>query len=596
ANVMGPRAGTKEFIEGLKKRKFAKCQDVVVTAKGHELADLIDKTSFRQPFLVPSPEGLDLVVPPGSFTIRDVVDSVGKDRLVDVIDVQEQHDFKMSMADFFNWFYQEDRGNKIYNVLSLEISETRLSSTVVPPKPVRDLSLVNRCWPDESGHLSGEDCPEDDTRNKPEVLKFCLMSAGHSYTDFHIDFGGSSVWYHILWGEKIFYLIPPSDVNLDRYESWMESPDNLTEFLGDRCPGQVYQLRVTTGNTIVLPSGWIHAVYTPMDSLVFGGNFLHLHSVEMQIRIHEMEQRLATERRFQFPMFEKLHWYAAQLFLEQYQGDLDDQALPEFSHVESMRYLVQALARWYDKRRGSPYQAEYVPDNLTLPPRVLLRDFDRLIGQFYRVHCRRRGDSAGGKGAGNGGPKGGGIKLKIKRQPESKGSRKIVKHVIEQVDSITASSPKRNFDQRDSSATSSKQLHKYKKKPGKGLTAKKPNESSTAGKRRKTLSSSNNLVGINEGDSSASDEGIDVAKCTEDEQFYYPTVEDSDEARGSDKNWKPKSHSDKAKLREMRHPEQQQKQYATTKPKSVASSHHNHQPSTAKQRLGKKLGLFKSSR
>uniref|UniRef100_A0A1I8FJR5 JmjC domain-containing protein n=1 Tax=Macrostomum lignano TaxID=282301 RepID=A0A1I8FJR5_9PLAT len=465
---MGPRAGTKEFIEGLKKRKFAKCQDVVVTAKGHELADLIDKTSFRQPFLVPSPEGLDLVVPPGSFTIRDVVDSVGKDRLVDVIDVQESSDFKMSMADFFNWFYQTE-GNKIYNVLSLEISETRLSSTVVPPKPVRDLSLVNRCWPDESGHLSGEDCPEDDTRNKPEVLKFCLMSAGHSYTDFHIDFGGSSVWYHILWGEKIFYLIPPSDVNLDRYESWMESPDNLTEFLGDRCPGQVYQLRVTTGNTIVLPSGWIHAVYTPMDSLVFGGNFLHLHSVEMQIRIHEMEQRLATERRFQFPMFEKLHWYAAQLFLEQYQGDLDDQALPEFSHVESMRYLVQALARWYDKRRGSPYQAEYVPDNLTLPPRECCCGTSTGYWTVLPGALSAQGDSAGGK-----------------------------------VDSITASSPKRNFDQRDSSATSSKQLHKYKKKPGKGLTAKKPND--------------NNLVGINEGDSSASDEGIDVAKCTEDEQ------------------------------------------------------------------------------
>jgi len=31
-----------------------------------------------------------------------------------------------------------------------------------------------------------------------QVQKYCLMSVGGCYTDFHIDFGGSSVWYHIL--------------------------------------------------------------------------------------------------------------------------------------------------------------------------------------------------------------------------------------------------------------------------------------------------------------------------------------------------------------------------------------------------------------
>uniref|UniRef100_A0A1I8FC07 Surfeit locus protein 2 n=1 Tax=Macrostomum lignano TaxID=282301 RepID=A0A1I8FC07_9PLAT len=344
------------------------------------------------------------------------------------------------------------------------------------PKPVRDLSLVNRCWPDESGHLSGEDCPEDDTRNKPEVLKFCLMSAGHSYTDFTSISGG-------------LHHIHEMEAARLRYGAQIPIPNVRKSCTGTRPSCFLNSTRAT----------WM--------------------------------TRLCRNS----------------------------------SHVESMRYLVQALAR------------------------VLLRDFDRLNWTVLPGALSAQGDSAA-QGAGNGGPKGGGIKLKIKRQPESKGSRKIVKHVMWTRSLLRV----RNeiSTQRDSSATSSKQLHKYKKKPGKGLTAKKPNESSTAGKRRKTLSSSNNLVGINEGDSSASDEGIDVAKCTEDEQF----LEDSDEARGSDKNWKPKSHSDKAKLREMRHPEQQQKQYATTKPKSVASSHHNHQPSTPSNAWAKKLGLFKSSR
>ena len=29
------------------------------------------------------------------------------------------------------------------------------------------------------------------------------MSVAGCYTDFHIDFGGTSVWYNILHGEKV---------------------------------------------------------------------------------------------------------------------------------------------------------------------------------------------------------------------------------------------------------------------------------------------------------------------------------------------------------------------------------------------------------
>ena len=36
-------------------------------------------------------------------------------------------------------------------------------------------------------------------------------------------------------------------------------------------------------------AGWIHAVYTPVDSLVFGGNFLHCFNMAMQLRIADVE-------------------------------------------------------------------------------------------------------------------------------------------------------------------------------------------------------------------------------------------------------------------------------------------------------------------
>lgn len=47
--------------------------------------------------------------------------------------------------------------------------------------------------------LSGvyESCDTAHSDMRPDVELFCLMGMGGSFTDFHIDFGGSSVWYHV---------------------------------------------------------------------------------------------------------------------------------------------------------------------------------------------------------------------------------------------------------------------------------------------------------------------------------------------------------------------------------------------------------------
>ena len=49
------------------------------------------------------------------------------------------------------------------------------------------------------------------------------MGIADCFTDFHIDFGGSSVWYHVLKGEKVFYVIRPTTSNLTLYEQWLKS-------------------------------------------------------------------------------------------------------------------------------------------------------------------------------------------------------------------------------------------------------------------------------------------------------------------------------------------------------------------------------------
>lgn len=46
------------------------------------------------------------------------------------------------------------------------------------------------------------------------------------------------------------------------------------------------------GDTVFIPAGWIYAVYTGMDSLMFGGKFLHSFSIQKQIRIAYVEESI----------------------------------------------------------------------------------------------------------------------------------------------------------------------------------------------------------------------------------------------------------------------------------------------------------------
>ena len=54
-------------------------------------------------------------------------------------------------------------------------------------------------------------------------------------------------------------------------------------FLGDMVD-KCYKLVVKEGQTVFIPTGWIHAVSTPKDSLVFGGNFLHSLNIQLQLK------------------------------------------------------------------------------------------------------------------------------------------------------------------------------------------------------------------------------------------------------------------------------------------------------------------------
>ena len=97
------------------------------------------------------------------------------------------------------------------------------------------------------------------------------MSPAHSYTDFHIDFGGTSVWYHIYTGAKIFYLIPPTPANLKAYANWSVSAKQGCTFFPNvlESPDQCKVFKFYAGDTLMIPSGWIHAVYVVFERAHF---------------------------------------------------------------------------------------------------------------------------------------------------------------------------------------------------------------------------------------------------------------------------------------------------------------------------------------
>ena len=343
------QAGTSFFIDKLKNRTFkdAKSDETVVKRmRGQQLTlkELL-LNGFNVPILVESKDGLELTVPSNGFTAKSLLDYYSADHVLDVIDVRRQLNIKMRVQDFVDKLsVPPDRRPSIYNCISLEVSNNALSSSVRPPNIVNKLSWVDNYWPP--------------AESKPSVSKYCLISMKDSYTDFHIDFGGTSVWYHVLSGEKVFFIIKPTKENLDHYENWMSSDQTSDQFLAEKVGlEQCYRLNLFAGQTLFIPTGWIHAVLTPQDSLVFGGNFLHSLSIELQLKVRQMEQRMKTPFKFQFPFFEMTHWYAAPNVLKLLEDSLKQK--PPKHLVDGVLALVPQLKTWLKKSKDFQNQNEF---------------------------------------------------------------------------------------------------------------------------------------------------------------------------------------------------------------------------------------------
>ncbi|CAI4221031.1 unnamed protein product [Auanema sp. JU1783] len=339
-----------------------------ICENGQEFNAIFDTLkTWEKVFLIKKKDDLCLKMPDNDFYIDSLLDIFGGDYVVDTIDVYKQATVAMKLSSFVSRFKSQER-ERLYNFLSLEFSRSeKMRDLVAPPITVNKISFVHRLWPDCHDPVNWNPSlekavkiAEEQKLSKPDVALFCLCGMAGSYTDFHIDFGGSSVWYHIFKGKKIFYIAPPTEENLEIYENYQKREDRTLVFLGDLFPaGQLGRVVIEEGETLMIPAGWIHAVFTPVDSLVFGGNFLHALNIDMQLRVYDLEQRVKAavglDDKFMFPYFELVHWNAVKsILLEVLKDSNEDRVALDASVIDGFENLLLHLKEWaaIDKKEG----------------------------------------------------------------------------------------------------------------------------------------------------------------------------------------------------------------------------------------------------
>uniref|UniRef100_A0A3Q3QMV6 [histone H3]-dimethyl-L-lysine(36) demethylase n=1 Tax=Monopterus albus TaxID=43700 RepID=A0A3Q3QMV6_MONAL len=290
--------------------------DRVIRMEGKDFTyEFIQRGGLRDPIIFEKPDGLGIKMPDPDFTVNDVKMFVGSRRMIDVMDVSTQKGTEMSMAQWTRYYETPpSQREKVYNVISLEFSHTKLENLVKRPATVDLIDWVDNMWPRHLKERQRDSTNSINDMHYPKVQKYCLMSVEDCYTDFHIDFGGTSVWYHILSGSKVFWLIPPTPQNLELYENWVLSGKQGDVFLGDRA-SDCQRIELKQGCTFIIPSGWIHAVYTPVDSMVFGGNFLHSFNIPMQLNICNIEDRTRVPVKFRHPFYYEMCWYVLERYI-----------------------------------------------------------------------------------------------------------------------------------------------------------------------------------------------------------------------------------------------------------------------------------------
>ena len=151
---------------------------------------------------------------------------------------------------------------------AMVLSSASSSSTSTAATPSSSSSSYS------SSMLKNQSVVDPSFQKKRTQNLYIHMRTRGTYSDFRIAPGGATVWHYSHSGETWFYFISPTTENLLKYEQWYMSPDHEQIFFGDLVD-HCFKVQVQAGQTLIVPSGWIHAMYTRSDSIFFNSSMMH---------------------------------------------------------------------------------------------------------------------------------------------------------------------------------------------------------------------------------------------------------------------------------------------------------------------------------
>ncbi|EGT55130.1 hypothetical protein CAEBREN_19779 [Caenorhabditis brenneri] len=298
------KVGTPKFVDKFIKGEHLYLQNpdvpVHIWSDGTNYRDKIGNFDGIHKFQ--SKVGLGLEFPDLSFD--NILNYIEEDEPVSVINSTTRDPSWMRMKTLIQKFKAKKRGKDPLNVLSKEVSKDHknLSHLMRVPDFVRENCIIEeietivRAKIDELKKLPGRASRPDVARlkhqlkNLPRYQKFLLLSMDRSYTDVHIDPSSTPVSYHVHQGKKIFYVAPATRENIEIYKADEMNQDPKKEWIFNRLFDQWRRVEIEAGETAFIPAGYLHAVFTPMDSIVFGGNVLMKQFMWLQFDLTQMEE------------------------------------------------------------------------------------------------------------------------------------------------------------------------------------------------------------------------------------------------------------------------------------------------------------------
>uniref|UniRef100_A0AC34FZH9 JmjC domain-containing protein n=1 Tax=Panagrolaimus sp. ES5 TaxID=591445 RepID=A0AC34FZH9_9BILA len=270
--------------------------DVSTFENIHQLEENISSALWKTPFKVMNVEA-DIA----SITIDDIAEYVGAEEKISVFDAHEQKPKPMKMKKFLEIWNSATRA-EILNSISMKLP---------PQNPFFKCPEIfkNVSWQQKISTL-----PKYMQFKDADFLHYCLLSMAGSFTTFHADFSGTSAYLYCYKGEKNFYLIEPTEENIEVYRRWNRNRYTSPFFQLPELRSSIQKVILREGEMLYLPGGYFHAVFTPQDSITFSGNVLHENNIPTQLQIHAIDVE-TTNKDDRMEEFELINSFIAyQLF------------------------------------------------------------------------------------------------------------------------------------------------------------------------------------------------------------------------------------------------------------------------------------------